>query len=392
MQRAGESGQGRKDEGKDGPLVLIYGDELASAEYTESHPFRPVRAKLFMELLHRYFSLQEDRWRIERPEPLDEELLYLYHDRSYIELLKKAGNGEFLPEMLSAGLGTDENPIFKSMFELARTVAGGTLKGARLLFEGEAAVVFDPISGLHHAKRDHASGFCYVNDVVVAIADLVRKGARVASIDIDVHHGDGVQEAFYATDRVLTISLHESGKTLFPGTGFETEIGVGEGRGFNVNVPLAAGTDDEIYLSAFEDVVPPLVERFRPDIVFAQIGADTHREDCLAHLNLTSRGYTQAVSRIKALSPSLMAMGGGGYNIFKTAALWTLAWSVLSGVEPQDKFTGLVGGMMYGPEAKAGSLEDFPFALESREREECAGEARRVVAYLRETVFPLHGL
>src|SRR5208337_407297 len=138
--------------------------------------------------------------------------------------------------------------------------------------------------------------------------------------------------------------------------------------------------------------VPPLIEQFRPDIVFAQIGADTHREDFLAHLNLTSRGYRRAVSRIKDLSPLLMAMGGGGYNIFRTAALWTLAWSVLSGVEPEDKFTGLVGGMMYGPEAKAGSLEDAPFVLESRDREQCAAQAGRVVRYIRETVFPLHGL
>ena len=385
-------GQGHKDRGGSAPLVLIYGDELANSEYTESHPFRPVRARLFMELLHRYFYLEEDGCRIERPEPLDEALLYLYHRRSYIELLKKAGKGEFVPEMLHAALGTDENPVFKGMFELALTVAGGTFQGARLLSEGGAAIVFDPISGLHHAKRDHASGFCYVNDVAVAITDLVRKGQRIASIDIDVHHGDGVQEAFYATDRVLTISLHESGKTLFPGTGFETEIGVGEGRGYNVNLPLSAGTDDEVYLSAFEDVVPPLIERFRPDIVFAQIGADTHREDFLAHLNLTSRGYKQTVSRIKDLSPKLMAMGGGGYNIFRTAALWTLAWSVLSGVAPEDKFTGLVGGMMYGPEAKAGSLEDAPFVLEGLDREQCSGEAERVVRYIRETVFPLHGL
>jgi acetoin utilization protein AcuC len=294
--------------------------------------------------------------------------------------------------MLQAGLGTDENPIFRGMFQLALTIAGGTHQGALLLAEGAARAVFDPLSGLHHAGRMRASGFCYINDIDIAIADLVRKGRRIAYIDIDVHHGDGVQEAFYGTDRVLTISLHESGETLFPGTGFETEIGAGEGRGYNVNIPLRAGTDDEVYLSAFEAIVPPLVDHFGADVVFAQIGADTHKDDKLAHLNLTSNGYKQVVSRINELSPRIMAMGGGGYNVYKTAALWTLAWSALVGKDPEDKFTGLVGGMMYGPEADAGSLEDLPFVLEGREKELCVEQANRVVEYLKKTVFPIHGL
>jgi len=372
--------------------VLIYDDQLASAEYTPSHPFKPVRAKLFMELLHRYCDISDERFTMKRPEPLDEELLYLFHERAYINLLKMAERGEFSPDMVQAGLGTDENPIFRGMFQLALTIAGGTHGGARLLAEGAARAVFDPISGLHHAGRRRAAGFCYVNDINIAIAELVRMGRRVAYVDIDVHHGDGVQEAFYATDRVLTISLHESGETLFPGTGFETEIGIDKGRGYNVNIPLRAGTDDEVYVEAFEAVVPPLVERFRPDIVFAQIGADTHRDDQLAHLNLTSNAYKQVVSRINELSPRIMAMGGGGYNVYKTAALWTLAWSVLIGTEPADKFTGLVGGMMYGPEAEAGSLEDLPFSLTGREKELCQAQVQRVVGYIKKTVFPIHGL
>jgi acetoin utilization protein AcuC len=372
--------------------VLIYDDRLASAEYTPTHPFKPVRAKLFIELLHRYFNIYDDRFVMKTPEPLDEELLYLFHDREYIDLLKKAERGEFAPEMLQSGLGTEENPIFRGMFQFALTIAGGTHQGALLLAEGAARAVFDPLSGLHHAGRMHASGFCYINDIDIAIADLVRKGRRIAYIDIDVHHGDGVQEAFYGTDRVLFISLHESGETLFPGTGFETEIGAGEGRGYNVNIPFRAGTDDEVYVSAFEAIVPPLVEHFGADVVFAQIGADTHKDDKLAHLNLTSNGYRQVVSRINELSPRIMAMGGGGYNVYKTAALWTLAWSALVGKDPEDKFTGLVGGMMYGPEADAGSLEDLPFVLEGREKELCVEQANRVVEYLKKTVFPIHGL
>lgn len=159
-----------------------------------------------------------------------------------------------------------------------------------------------------------------------------------------------------------------------------------------MNLPLRAGTDDEIYVSAFEAVVPPLLASFRPDVVFALIGGDVHRDDFLAHLNLTSNGYKRVVSGIKALSPKILAMGGGGYDIYRTAALWTVAWSVLSGAEPEDKFTGLVGGMMYGPESKAGSLEEPPFVLEGREKELCAEHAHRVVSYIKGHVFPIHGL
>ena len=372
--------------------LLIYGDELAGVEYSESHPLRHVRAALFRELLHRYYDLRADGVAVEKPVPLDEELLYLFHVKHYIDVLKKADRGEFDYTMLAAGLGSDENPIFRGMFGTLLSVAGGTYQGAMALASGEAQVVFDPLAGFHHAKPDHASGFCYVNDMAIAMTALARMGLRVASVDIDVHHGDGVQEAFYGTDRVLTISLHESGGTLFPGTGFETEIGVGAGKGYNVNIPFRSGTDDEVYVSAFEAVVPPLLRAFRPDIVFAQIGGDLHREDRLAHLNITSHGYMRVVAAIRDLSPKVLAMGGGGYNIFRTAALWAAAWSVLSGNKPEDKFTGVVGGMMYGPEATAGQLDDPPFVLEGPEKELCAAYAARVVKYIKENVFPLHGL
>jgi acetoin utilization protein AcuC len=372
--------------------VLIYADQLANAEYTPSHPFKPIRAKIFLELLHRYYHLDDGSFRIVRPEPLDEELLYLFHERSYIDLLKKAEDGLFEPEMLGVGLGTNENPVFKGMYSLALAIAGGTHKGAMMLADGEARCVFNPVSGLHHAGRGQASGFCYVNDIAIAINALLPQGLRIVYIDIDVHHGDGVQNAFYDTDRVLTISLHESGETLFPGTGFETEIGTGQGTGFNVNIPFRAGTDDEVYLSSFDAIVPPLVKRFRPDLVFAQIGGDTHRIDHFAHLNLTNNGYKQVVARINQLSPRILAMGGGGYNVYKTAALWALAWSALVGSDPEDKFAGLVGGMMYGPEVDAGTLDDRPYVLAGQEKELCRNHAARITKYLRETVFPIHSI
>jgi len=372
--------------------ILIYSADLARSEYSSSHPFKPMRAKLLVELLNRFYLMFEDNQKIIEPVPANEELLYLFHDRQYIDVLKKADAGEFTMDMLWAELGTGDNPIFKGMYDFVLTVAGATCQGANMLLDDGVRMAFNPVGGLHHAGRDHAEGFCYVNDIAIAVTDLVSKGKKVAYLDIDAHHGNGVQDAFYRTDKVLTISLHESGETLYPGTGFEKEIGEDEGRGYTVNVPFRSGTDDEVYLFAFEAVVPPLMERFKPDILVAQIGGDSHKDDPLANLNLTSNGYKRMFQRMNGFAPKLLALGGGGYNVFKTAALWTIAWAVFCGLEPVDQYAGLVGGMMFGPEAEAGNLDDAPYVLEGEEKEACFGQARRVVDYLQKTVFPIHSI
>jgi acetoin utilization protein AcuC len=368
--------------------VLMHSDELANSEYNPSHPFKPVRAKILLELLHRYSLIYEKNQKITEPNPLQEEILYLFHDKNYIDLLKKGEKGEFTIEMLHAGLGTDDNPLFKSMYRLSLLATGGTYNGAMMLFNNEARFVFNPIGGFHHAGSGHAEGFCYINDIAVTITDLIKKGQRIAYIDIDAHHGNGVQNAFYNTDKVLKISLHESGETLYPGSGFENEMGIQEGKGYNVNVPLREGTDDEVYLFAFESIVPPLVECFKPDIVFAEIGCDTHKDDPLAHLNLTSNGYKSVIRIINEISPKILAMGGGGYNIYKTAALWTLAWATFCGIEPVDQHAGTIGGMMYGPDADR--LDDPLFILNGIDKELCFAQARKVVQFVKENIFPIH--
>ena len=372
--------------------VFIYSPELAKVEFSPTHPFKPVRAKFMRELLNRYDLMPEDDARTVAPEPLNEDLLFLFHSLDYIQLLKRADQGEFDAEMLYAGLGLGDNPVFRGMYRFSLLLTGATRQGALLVANNEARMAFNPVGGMHHAGRDHASGFCYVNDIAIAVQELVNSGFRIACIDIDVHNGNGVHDAFYDTDRVLTVSVHESGETIYPGTGFENEIGAGNGEGFNVNIPLKNGSDDEVHSYAFEAVVPPLVERFEPDIVFAQVGVDTHKDDPLGHLNLTSEGYKRAVAMINGFSPRLVVTGGGGYNLHKAASLWTLAWSVLSGVKPVDQYAGLIGGMMFGPELSAGSLEDPPFSLDEREKDACFAYAERVVSYIRKTVFPLHGL
>lgn len=372
--------------------ILLHSNELANSEYRPNHPFKPARARLLLELLNRYALLDHVNQKIVEPAPLDEELLYLFHTREYIDILKRAENGEFTVDMLRAGLGTTDNPVFPSMFRLALLASGATYEGATLLFHDAARVAFNPIGGFHHAGKDHAEGFCYINDIAIAIADLVRKGQRVAYVDIDAHHGNGVQDAFFDTNQVLYISLHESGETLYPGSGFETEIGTGEGTGYTVNIPFRAETDDEVYLFAFETLVPPLIKAFNPDIVFTVIGADAHKDDPLAHLNLTSNAYKRIVRLINQIAPKIMAVGAGGYNVHRAVSLWTLAWAAFCDLEPVDLHAGLIGGMMYGPEANAGSLEDPPYVIKGPNKDLCLDHAKRIVQFMQDHVFPIHGI
>src|SRR5262245_14174770 len=187
------------------------------------------------------------------------------------------------PHAARYGLGPGDNPVFPGLWEAAQLVAGGSLLGARLIADGEAERVFHFAGGLHHAMPDRASGFCYVNDAVLAILELRRRGLRVAYVDIDAHHGDGVQFAFYADPDVLTVSTHWRGGRRFPGTGFVSEMGSGAGVGFSVKLPLQPFTDDDVYHPAFEAVVPPIVGAFRPDVIVAQLGIDAHRTDPLTH-------------------------------------------------------------------------------------------------------------
>ncbi len=374
--------------------VLIYSDSLASFDFGPTHPFKPGRAKQMLDLLSRYTLIHEADQRVLAPEPLPEDALYRVHDRNYIELLKSIGNEntDFSMAMLEAGIGTEDNPAIPGIYDFCSAVTGGTVLGARLLDESSVRMVFNPLGGFHHAGADHAEGFCYINDLAVAIEELTRRGHRVAYIDIDVHFGNGVRDIFAARDDVLCISIHESGLSIYPWSGFVEDIGEGQGAGYTVNIPLMQGSDDAVFLYAFDAVVPPLVETFRPDMVVAVIGADTHREDLLGHLNLTSMGYERAIQIIDRLSPKLLVTGGGGYNVYKTAALWTIAWAALCGLEPLDAYAGLIGGMMYGPEAHSGTLRDNPYVVSGNLKDQCLEYARDMVANLKHNVFPIHGI
>jgi acetoin utilization protein AcuC len=372
--------------------VFIHSHELAKFEFGSDHPFKPERAIKAYELCRRYGVMDRPWMKTKEPKPIDPELLSLFHDEEYLSLLKDASTGKVTLDMLSHGIGSEDNPIVAGIYEWSLMTAGATYMGMRFILEGEADVAFNPLGGFHHARRDYAEGFCYVNDVAIAIAAAMKRGMRGAFIDIDAHHCNGVQEAFYEEDRVLVISLHETGETLYPGTGRLDEIGTGKGAGYNINIPLAEGTDDEVYLYAFQEVIPPIIRTFEPDFVVAEIGADTLRSDPLAHLMLTNNGYQEVIKVIKRFSRPILALGGGGYDIYRTARCWTLAWSILNEIEPQDEFAGSVGGMMFGPEMEVGSLYDVPRPTTGEVKEKAFARAEEAVKYIKEKVFPLHGI
>ncbi|MGH8918391.1 MAG: acetoin utilization protein AcuC [Actinomycetes bacterium] len=296
-------------------VAVVWDDTLLGYDLGGRHPLNPVRLDLTIRLA-RSLGVLDDVALLAPVSATDEELLTVHSD-DYIAAVRKAPRG-----YLGYGLGTADNPVFYRMHESSALVAGGSLLAAEEILAGRAARAVNIAGGLHHAMRDHASGFCVYNDCALAIQRLLDRGvSRVAYVDIDVHHGDGVQAAFIDDPRVLTVSLHQHPATLFPGTGHSTEIGGPGAEGMAVNVPLAPGTGDAEWLRAFHAVVPALLRAFVPDVLVTQHGADTHAEDPLAELALSVDGQRAAYRALRGLAEETaggrwLALGGGGYSLF----------------------------------------------------------------------------
>jgi acetoin utilization protein AcuC len=289
------------------------------------HPLSPVRLDLTIRLARALGVL--DRLEVVRPVAADEGQLLTIHDADYLEAVREAGEN---PYYAGYGLGTTDDPVFPGMYDASALIAGGSAIAARQVWDGHVEHAVNIAGGLHHAMRGYASGFCVFNDVVLAIRTLLDAGAdKVAYIDIDVHHGDGVQAAFYDDPRVLTISLHQDPRTLFPGTGLPTELGSGAAEGTSLNVALPPGTDDNGWLRAFRAVVPGAVRAFAPDVLVTQCGCDTHHEDPLANLELSVDGQRTAIAALHQLAHDVtdgkwVAFGGGGYGIVRCVPrTWT---------------------------------------------------------------------
>jgi acetoin utilization protein AcuC len=319
-----------------GSLSLVWDERLTGYDFGPGHPLAPVRVELTMALARELGVLGQPSVSVQPAVPAEMEELELVHDAAYIDAVRQAGhdglgNGRY-------GLGTPDNPVFDGMHEASALVAGATLAAARAVRHGEALHAANIAGGLHHAMRGYASGFCVYNDPAIAIRWLLGEGVqRVAYVDVDVHHGDGVQAAFYHDPRVLTISLHEHPATLFPGTGLASEIGSGDGRGYAVNVALPAGTGDAGWLRAFDAVVPPLLRSFRPEILVSQHGCDSHRLDPLAHLELSIDAQRRAALMMHDLAHETadgrwLLTGGGGYELVQVVPrTWTHLLAVAAG-------------------------------------------------------------
>jgi acetoin utilization protein AcuC len=373
--------------------AFIHSGEFEKYELSPHHPFKPARSKATYDLCAKFHLFSRDWIEVVEPGPLDAGTMALFHDADYIENLRKANEGKFFDKLIEYGIGTGECPVFRGMYDFAALAAGAAFKGMQLLVEGDCDIAFSPMGGLHHAGRRHAEGFCYINDPGVVIAYLLKHGKRVAYLDLDAHHGNGVQDGFYSEDRVLKISFHETGETLFPWGGHHTEIGAKAGKGYNVNVPFPPGTGDEIYVAAFKEIAPPLIEAFKPDFLLAVMGADVLAADPLTHMNLTNNGMADIAAILRDLTMKRLIVGGGGYNLGALARAWTLAWAVLNGIEPNDEYVGTVGGVFFGEtDLEQGGLRDMHVYQSGPPKERIEAAVREVIEYIKANVFPIHGI
>ncbi len=322
-------------------VAVVWDDGYLDYDMGPQHPLNPVRLDLTMRLARLLGVLDGAHVSALRPQEAGEDLLTLVHDAAYVDAVRRAPEQ---PWQAGHGLGTPDNPIFERMHEVSALIAGGSVAASRSVWEGSTEHAVNIAGGLHHAMRGHAAGFCVYNDAAIAIAWLLGQGAeRVAYVDVDVHHGDGVQAAFYDDPRVLTVSVHESPLTLWPGTGYPQETGSGDAVGTAVNVALPAGSDDADWQRAFHAVVPSALRAFRPQVLVSQCGCDTHRDDPLANLSLSVDGQRAAFAALHGLAHEVaggrwLALGGGGYGLVRCVPrAWThlLAEAAGSPLDPE---------------------------------------------------------
>jgi acetoin utilization protein AcuC len=366
--------------------AFIWSPKFTGYDLGASHPLKPKRLNLTYQLLEAYDLLSRPEVEVLSPQPASREDLLTVHSPDLVDTVIALEERETPPDIYTYGLGTGDNPIFPGIYAASALYSGASLLAAEKVFSGEAEAAFNISGGLHHAHYNRAAGFCVFNDPALAIKRLLQLSqgdARVVYLDIDAHHGDGVQEAFYDNPGVLTISLHETGQSLFPGSGFVEEIGVGEGKGYAVNLPLAPDTEDEIYLGAFEEIVPPLVEAFRPDFLCTQLGVDAHYLDPLTHLSLTTTAYEKLFVKMRELARGhWIAFGGGGYSSEVVPRAWTLAFGAMLEETLPDTAPGI----------KAPLRDKSGPALSPSEIHRAREYAQHSVEQIKKLIFPYHGL
>jgi acetoin utilization protein AcuC len=317
---------------------VIYHPEYRNYSFGDDHPFSPLRVDMTLDLLRELGH----EVRSSEPRPATREEILDVHADYYVRRVEALSAGENVPDRREYGLDTPDTPAFPGMDAAARLLVGGTLEAARRICEAGERRVLQLGGGLHHARSNFASGFCVYNDLALAIRVLTRHGLWVAYIDVDVHHGDGVQQILYDDGRVMTISLHESGQFLFPGSGDVRELGSGVGRGLKLNVPLEPLTEGASYLEVLDEVVPAALSHFGPGVIVVQAGADAHYDDQLADVLLTTRDYEAIFRRILGwadafASGRVLFTLGGGYSLRSAPRVWTLLYLLMNDLPVPDQ-------------------------------------------------------
>lgn len=375
--------------------LLIFHPDYQTYRFAKDHALREVRVKLAHDLIEGLGLLGGAEE--ERPSPAPEDAILSVHEPKYVKVVKRLSKDPRVPEP-AFGLGPGDNPPFAGMYDAARLQVGGTLLAADHVAAGAATRAYNLGGGFHHAMPARASGFCIFNDVAIGIRSLLDSGIRrVLYVDIDGHHGDGVQAVFCRDPRVLTISLHEDGRFLFPGSGFSDEIGEGEGRGYAVNLPLPPHTRDGSWTRAFDAIVLPLADAFHPEVLFTQTGADAHTSDPLTHLDLTTESYEHAGARFdeiarKSCHDRWIAVGGGGYDVTTAPRVWALLFAAMVRRRPPNSLPEdwlAECRTLVRAEPKHGTLRD---ASSIPEEPQVTRAVAKVVGEVRATVFPLHGI
>ncbi len=387
-----------------GPACVVFDDSLTGYDFGPGHPMSPLRVDLTVRLARSLAVLDSTNVSVVAAPTASDGELALVHSAAYIEAVRRVSDSPGDDDLLH-GLGTDDNPTFAGMHQASAHIVGATLEAARQVWTGESQHAVNITGGLHHAMAESASGFCVYNDPAIAIAWLLSQGAeKVMYVDVDVHHGDGVQAAFYDDPRVLTLSLHETPRTLFPGTGDAAESGGANARGMSVNVALPPGTGDGGWLRAFHAVVPPLAHAFEPDVLVTQHGCDTHLDDPLAHLTLSVDGQRESQLALHALAHEVcggrwVATGGGGYSVVDVVPrTWTHLLAVVAGepLDPQtltpqrwrEEVATLTGRTAPGAMTDGRDPVYSPWSAGYN----CDSWLDRCVEQTRQEVFPWHGL
>ncbi|XP_069892352.1 histone deacetylase 3 isoform X1 [Dipodomys merriami] len=318
-------------------VAYFYDPDVGNFHYGAGHPMKPHRLALTHSLVLHYGLYKKmivspaASAEVFKPYQASQHDMCRFHSEDYIDFLQRVSptNMQGFTKSLNAFNVGDDCPVFPGLFEFCSRYTGASLQGATQLNNKICDIAINWAGGLHHAKKFEASGFCYVNDIVIGILELLKYHPRVLYIDIDIHHGDGVQEAFYLTDRVMTVSFHKYGNYFFPGTGDMYEVGAESGRYYCLNVPLRDGIDDQSYKHLFQPVINQVVDFYQPTCIVLQCGADSLGCDRLGCFNLSIRGHGECVEYVKSFNIPLLVLGGGGYTVRNVARCWTYETSLL---------------------------------------------------------------